>query len=387
MQFIPARHESAVENTLVHGNNEWITKVAYNIASQSFWKESRTWLIIDLLFNYMGNDIPDENASPFLELDSIPAEQMDVAAPDYFLRLLSRDEITAAGVTERYSIPFRYCSVPGLVEMARMNWNAGYTSTLEMVMHQLQVERRGAATVRDVCSALEEMAVNENYPPQLGWTLRMLADKLLRMDGSVLASDPWSPIGASFFKALSEGRPRWIVLALGHAQSPSDALLPPMIEAVLRELREFCKLLRLNRIRMNIGIMVNGVDAWLQKTRSSSLAVGDLLHGWGRTARIPILCTTSRADELPGNYFTRSRSMMFGTFHEIIECHNDGHATLFDSLEPDVRESRNGGTKTVPRIAANFVPAEPAVSVNQDRASPAFSERSASAAGSIDRTG
>ena len=384
VHLIPSPWETSMENVLVHGNNEWTTKTAYNIASQSFWTEHRTWIIIDQMFDYIGNDVQNEHASPILEFDSIPAERMDVISPRYFLEMLHRDDIVTTGITEKYTIPFRHCSISNLVEMMKLNEKASYLSMFEIMLHELQFERHGMATVQDLIAMMENAMQDPGFPSNMVWTVRMLIDKLNRVHDALINDDPWSSIGSSLFKALSENQPRWIVLTLGHALSPVDLFSMSMIDTVLTELRKFCELLRVNGIRMNIGVMVNNIDTLMRNGQSGARAVHDLINAWGRTSRVYRLCTANRADDLPKEYFARSRSRaLFCRFQDIIECRNNGTASLLDSCHVDDRESSNG--EKLPRVVNTFTIAEPSIKVTQDRASPSFDGRSIALAEALER--
>jgi hypothetical protein len=374
--YDPSRFESIIEKTLVHGENSWINRVAFNIAAQSFFAENRTWIIIDPMYSYMGNAEPSDSAVDPMPSRGIPADQMDVLAPEFHLRLANADEIVHDNITGSYAAPLRFLGARTLLEMLKVNQKSSYSSTIDFMIQEL-VSQHQSVSMDDLINAIEHMMMDDKFPSQLVWVYNMVIMKIREVGRFVIRESAWSPVGESLHKAISENRPRWIVINAGMAM---DSITTSTVSTILGEIHKFMMMLRVNKIGMNVGVLINNVDLFFREQSSSIDAVHDLIYAWGRSNGILSIVTTSNMRGMPAT-FVKDLDSINGTFQNVIRCFPSGIASLVDKLhgEPDVIFGPN------PRTVKAFEIAEPPMKVAQPHGSTSLETRSQSIATALDR--
>lgn len=314
----PSPHKSQTEAIYFKGppgsGKSW---AAYAVAGQSFFSEGRTWILLDTKFSFIGNnrgnfEFEKEIKSYYGRVLGIPGDQIDVIAPQYYVEGLSPQEIRDTWVTDYYRVPLRFCTLPVMFELTKMNKKAGYAGSFDQRFKDLLIRTSNRPKLSDVFDMLRDIA-NDPAMKRMKWVYDMMIRKIQEVarwtidDGSDKKHPErgeWSAITECLFRAVKEsqetGKPRarWIVFTLGHSEHPEDDMNLALVSCVLTEIYAFAKFARMHNLPISLGVMMDELHTYVRnKDASTRAAIHDLLFAWGRTSRVQRLFLSLPPDE------------------------------------------------------------------------------------------
>ena len=373
--YEPSPFPSEYENTFIYGpSGSGKTYTAYGLASQSFFFENRTWLIIDTKLSYIGawraNIAFAEDLAEFgLYPRGIPSTQIDIIAPEYYMQYVSPDEIRRTRVTASYRIPLAMCRLAIMFELTKLKKGAGYAATFEVLFQNLLKETNYKPTLDQFKKMTEDMMQDDRFPSNLIWVFNMMLDRIDRIAKFTIDDQhQWSPVGEALFRAAREGRPRWIVFTLAHAQSPTDVANLAMLTAVLDEVKAFAKKAKVNGFNIPLGVFIDELHTFVNDPQSTSVkAVHDLMHAWGRSSKIWRIYATQKQDQLPKTFRDSVENLTnAGTYQNIVSCQQvpePGYGKFLDRLHG---RSDDGPVSDSPRFYPSVKFCPPMIEVESD---------------------
>lgn len=287
------------DNTLIVGSNSYANNsVAYNLASQSFHDENRTWLILDFHESFHGNDAPntlhvDELQKCGLAPRAVPRDRIDVIAQRHYIVDDPVGVMKEWGMDRLHEVPFRFVNPGALFDAVQLQNSASATSFL--------IGMGSKRSYPEFCDEIDKRSKDESFPKQLSWQLKMLVEKWDRFAPDVFddGTKEWSAIGKAMLKARESNESRWVVLSIRYPGFTTDPLHVVSIAAAIEELRRVMKLPQPDGNPFKMGLLVDSLKGVLS-TRSSTLidAVKELLFGWGRNVDLWSLLSSSMVESI-----------------------------------------------------------------------------------------
>ena len=324
--------------------------------------------------SYQGNWRPNyafaEDLAEFgLYPRGIPGNQIDIIAPEYYMQYISPDEIRRTRVTTSYRIPLAMCRLAIMFELTKLKKGAGYAATFEVLFQNLLKETNYKPTLDQFKKMTEDMMQDDKFPSNMVWVFNMMLDRIDRIAKFTIDDKhQWSPVGEALFKAAREGKPRWIVFTLAHAQSPTDAANLAMLTAVLDEVKAFAKKSKVEGFNIPLGVFIDELHTFVNDPQSTSVkAVHDLMHAWGRSSKVWRIYATQKQEQLPKTFRDSVDNMTnAGTYQNIISCQQvpePGYGKFLDRLHG---RSDDGPVSNSPRFYPSVKFCPPMIEVESD---------------------
>jgi len=327
--------------------------------------------------SYLGNWRPNlafaEDLAEFgMQPRGIPGDQIDIIAPEYYMHYISPDEIRRTCVTHKYRIPLALCRLGIMFELTKLKKGAGYAAQFEVLFQNLLKETNNNPTIDQFKKMTEDMMQDDKFPSNMIWVFNMMLDRIDRIAKFTIDDQhQWSPVGDALFKAAREGKPRWIVFTLAHAQSPTDAANLAMLTAVLEEVKAFAKKMRVANTYVPLGVFIDELHTFVNDPQSTSVhAVHDLMHAWGRSSKVWRMYATQKQEQLPKTFRDSVENVTSaGTYQNIISCQQvpePGYGQFLDRLHG--RGNDDSPVSNMPRLypAVKYCP--PMIEVESDYA-------------------
>lgn len=376
LYYEPSPADTNTEGTLIYGPpGAGKTYIGYALASQSYFAEGRTWIILDTKLSYIGNNRPNvEYAAELMEHGlvpmGIPSENMTVAAPSFYINAATPKELDATKVTDVYKIPLRLCSPRILFELAKMNRGAAYSATFDMKFKELLQKTNKRPTKKQLFDMIKTGIIeNDDYPNVIKWAYKNLIQKIREVENFTIDDTCyWSVIGEALKRASETGRPGWIVFTLAHAQNAQDDANLALVTAVLEEIKEFAQEARINGYNIKLGVMIDEMHTFVrQSDKSSTEAIHDLIFMWGRTSKVWRMFMTQKKEQLPKTFQDDiAKHEMLGTYQNLIECQSipeSGYGKMLDRLNA---QSRNDVMSDEPRYLPGIKFCPPLIEVESN---------------------
>lgn len=298
--------------------------------------------------SYLGNNRPNytfmdniRNVNGFP--NGIAHTQIDVIAPMYYVAGLTPEEINDSWVTDYYRVPLRLCTLPVMFELTKLNKKAGYASSFDQKFKDLMIRTNNNPQISDIHEMINEIIADDRMS-RMKWVYQMMQTKIEEVADNTICEDRWSPVGKCLERAAEEGRARWIVFTLGHAQNPEDDLNLAIVSTVLKEIHMFSEIVRHNPTRypnFQIGVMMDELHTYVRnKDASTRGAIHDLLFAWGRTSKVLRMFLTQKDDQLDKVFRDNIEKSVspVGTYQCVISCSaipEPGYVTYVNRVQPN----------------------------------------------------
>jgi hypothetical protein len=324
--YYPSSDINNIENLFVYGQSgSGKTWGLMNLIGQSFFKERRSWVIIDSKGSYRGNHLAHERFSSELrelglEPRGIPPELMVVTAPEYYINGLSRRKIERDQITHSYRIPISVASIPILFEITKLQSNTQYAATYNMEWKKMLARTMGSPTKQDLYNMLNNISMNANSTIQR-WSENLI-DRIQAAEDLTLTESQYSPVGAALLQAAYDHRPRWIVVTFKHAENSGDPINLAIYAAVLDEIRRITELAKDHDLDLRVGLCVDELQYYADKDKKDTVAftqTKECIYRWGRSNRLFRVWATQKNEHLDTllqddiNEFKRT-----GTYQKVI---------------------------------------------------------------------
>jgi hypothetical protein len=324
--YYPSTDINNIENLFVYGQSgSGKTWGVMNLVGQSYFKERRSWVIVDSKGSYRKNHIPNDDyrrelAACGIRPRGIPEELMVVTAPEYYINGLSEAKIKADQITHSYRIPISIASIPILFEITKLQSNTQYAATYNMEWKKMLARTRRAPTKADLYSMLNNIAMNANSTIQR-WSENLI-DRIQAAEDLTLTENQFSPIGGSLLQAAYDHQPRWIVITFKHAENSGDPINLAIYAAVLEEIRRVTELTKDHDLDLRVGLCVDELQYYADKDKKDTVAftqTKEAIYRWGRSNRLFRVWATQKNEHLDGllqddiNDFKRT-----GTYQKVL---------------------------------------------------------------------
>ncbi len=351
--YEPSAYDSQYENTLVYGpSGSGKTWVGYSLMAQSFFAEQRTWIVVDTKSSFQGTWRP--NVGQMEEIFShgicpmgIPASQVDIIAPEYFMKMVPVDKIRESRITDSYKIPLVMCGLALMFELTKLSKGASYAATFEVKFNELLIQTQNKPTVAAFEKMINDLVSDPKFPKQLMWVFNMMLQKIKEIAGFTIdEQNQWSSVGRALFRAARENKPRIIYFTLKDAKTPQDDVNLALLTAVLTEVKVFAEHARHAGLNVRLGVLIDELHTFVRVKDSTSVQmIHDLIFAWGRTSKIWRIYMTQKQEQLPKTFRDSIDELKSqGTFQNIISCQavpEPGYGKMLDRLH-----ARDDGSTT-----------------------------------------